>query len=148
MPLYQLFGFCVETDLALPGIRPISGSDQRRPVIHIVLGAPLNSWPIDSANASGRFIFSDTDADADLKVDFFVSDRLSRLVYGDGCLFLVSGDGKRVWGHWPTAMTLEDLCTYLLGPIFRLILRLHGHLALHAGAVVIDGKATLFVGPG
>jgi hypothetical protein len=67
--------------------------------------------------------------------------------YRDGTEFFLSRDGGSIWGTWPDALTLEDTATYLLGPIFNILLRLRGTLSLHGSAVRIGDVAAVFVGP-
>lgn len=66
--------------------------------------------------------------------------------YGDGARFAVRRDGSEVWADWPENYTLEDACTYLLGPIMGFVLRLRGIICLHASAVAVGGCAVVFVG--
>src|SRR5688500_2948259 len=61
----------------------------------------------------------------------------------DGTRFRIEDAGRRVTAQSPTP---EDLATYFLGPILAFIVRLRGSLALHAGAVAIDGEALLITG--
>jgi hypothetical protein len=44
-------------------------------------------------------------------------------------------------------LTLEDTATYLLGPIFGLVMRLQGVPCLHASAVAVEGRAVVLLGP-
>ena len=43
--------------------------------------------------------------------------------YGDGVQFAVERRGREVWADWPENYTLEDACTYLLGPVLGFVLR-------------------------
>ena len=47
---------------------------------------------------------------------------------------------------WPEALSLEDVATYILGPVFGLLLRLRGIPCLHASAVTFDGCVVAFAG--
>ena len=67
--------------------------------------------------------------------------------YGDGARFAVERRGHEVWADWPEDYTLEDACTYLMGPVMGFVLRLRGTLCLHASAVVIGARAIAVVGP-
>jgi hypothetical protein len=66
--------------------------------------------------------------------------------YGDHVRFAVERQGREVWGDWPESYTLEDACTYLLGPVLGFVLRLRGVTCLHASAVAVDGRAIALVG--
>jgi hypothetical protein len=46
---------------------------------------------------------------------------------------------------WNT--TFEDACTYLVGPIMALVLRVRGELALHASGVQVGRAALALIGP-
>jgi hypothetical protein len=67
--------------------------------------------------------------------------------YRDEVRFAVERRGREVWGDWPENYTLEDACTYLLGPVLGFVLRLRGMICLHASAVAVDEQAIALVGP-
>jgi hypothetical protein len=69
-----------------------------------------------------------------------------RLDYFDGTKFWLAREGTRVWANWPVNLTIEDTATYLLGPVFGLLLRLRGVTCLHASAVSLGDCAVAFVG--
>ena len=66
--------------------------------------------------------------------------------YRDEVRFAVERRGREVWGDWPENYTLEDACTYLLGPVLGFVLRLRGVTCLHASAVAVDGQAIALIG--
>lgn len=66
--------------------------------------------------------------------------------YGDGARFAVERRGREVWVNWPENHTLEDACTYLLGPVAGFVLRLRGVVCLHASAVAVGDHAIALVG--
>lgn len=68
------------------------------------------------------------------------------LFYGDGARFAVERAGREVWADWPENYALEDACTYLVGPVMGLVLRLRGTVCLHSSAVAIDGRAIALLG--
>lgn len=67
--------------------------------------------------------------------------------YTDGTEFLVSADGSSIWTAWQTSSSLDDMTTYLLGPVLGFVLRLRGTTCLHASVVVLPDGAVGFVGP-
>ncbi len=67
-------------------------------------------------------------------------------MYGDGTEFFVDAPGARVWGKYIAPMTLEDLATYLLGPVMGFVLRRRGITPLHASAVNLNGFAIAICG--
>lgn len=68
------------------------------------------------------------------------------LFYGDGVRFAVERRGREVWADWPENYTLEDACTYLLGPVMGFVLRLRGVTCLHASAVAAGEQAIALAG--
>jgi hypothetical protein len=66
--------------------------------------------------------------------------------YSDGVRFAVERHGRDVWSDWPENYTLEDACTYLLGPVIGFVLRLRGVTCLHASAVAVGEHAIALVG--
>jgi len=66
--------------------------------------------------------------------------------YSDGARFAVDRTGSEVYADWPENYTLEDACTYLLGPVIAFVLRLRGVICLHASAVIVDGRAIALFG--
>jgi hypothetical protein len=68
------------------------------------------------------------------------------LLYGDGARFAVERRGREIWADWPENYTLEDACTYLLGPVMGFVLRLRGVTCLHASAVAISEHAVGLAG--
>jgi len=67
--------------------------------------------------------------------------------YADGTEFVLDREATSIRAWWAEASTLEDTATYLLGPLLGFALRLRGVLALHASAVLIDGRAVALIGP-
>ena len=65
--------------------------------------------------------------------------------YADDCLLWVNARGSTVWVTYES--TLEDACTYLVGPVLSFVLRLRGDFALHASAVATPSGAIAFAGP-
>lgn len=72
--------------------------------------------------------------------------RYLRLEYFDGTQFWLERAGKEIWATWPESSTLEDACSYLVGPVLGILLRMRGVTCLHASAVALNGEALAFVG--
>lgn len=68
------------------------------------------------------------------------------LYYKDGARFAIDRHGREVWANWPENYTLEDACTYLVGPVMGFVLRLRGTVCLHASAAAVDDRAIALVG--
>jgi hypothetical protein len=71
----------------------------------------------------------------------------SRIDYADGAQFWINRDASELWAAWPENLAIEDVASYLLGPIFGLMLRLRGTACLHASAVAFGDSTAAFVGP-
>lgn len=70
-----------------------------------------------------------------------------RLRFNDGTEFFFDRLGTQIWTTWPEPLTLEDTATYLLGPVFSIVLRLRGTISLHASVIRIGDVAIALVGP-
>ena len=66
--------------------------------------------------------------------------------YYDGTQFWLERKGREIWAVWPETSTIEDATSYLLGPVFGLLLRLRGVTCLHASAIELEGFSVIFVG--
>jgi len=66
--------------------------------------------------------------------------------FSDGTEFFIAPSGDHIWATWHPPYTVEDMATYLLGPILGYVLRLRQTVALHASSVAIDERAIAFVG--
>jgi len=91
---------------------------------------------------------SEADATDPLRVSNVWVDRSDEglaFVYTDGCRFWIDRRGATIWMTFDT--TLEDACTYLVGPILSSALRLRGDYSLHASAVRFARGAVAFAGP-
>jgi hypothetical protein len=71
---------------------------------------------------------------------------LFHLVYFDGMQFWMDRHGTKLWASWPSHSSVEEAATYILGPVFGLLLRFRGVTCLHASAVAIGESAIAFVG--
>jgi hypothetical protein len=69
-----------------------------------------------------------------------------RINFIDGTEFWLDRGLATLWAHWPERCSLQDTLSYLLGPVFGLLLRLRGVICLHASAVSIDDRCAVFVG--
>ncbi len=61
--------------------------------------------------------------------------------------FLINREGNKVQVATTKSIPFQDILTYFLGPVIGCILRLRKVTCLHAGVVVVDGKALAIIGP-
>ena len=76
----------------------------------------------------------------------FGSDEFFELAYGDGARFLMDGAATRLLATGPPPLSVDDLATYLRGPVMGFALRRRRITALHAGAAYLGAHAVLFCG--
>jgi hypothetical protein len=95
---------------------------------------------------AGRIRFESPADGGEARLVLLESDGEWLFRYSDGTRFVVARDGRRVWGTWDDALTLEDACAYLLGPVLAFVLRLQGRLSLHAAVFEADGGAVALAG--
>jgi hypothetical protein len=81
-----------------------------------------------------------------LRVARIKNQRCVGFFYLDGAQFAVNYEGNAIWAEWPEGYTLEDACTYLMGPVLAFALRLRGTTCLHASAIAFGDQSILLLG--
>lgn len=143
---HRLYGLLVETERSLPGLAAVHAEGEAD--VRVWMGrVPPEVFPPRAPEEPWYVSPRRTAADEPTVVVHRLEGGAFRLRYADGCEYHVNADGTRVACTWPANFTVEDAATYLLGPVFGLLLRLRGVTALHASAVAIDGAAVALVGP-
>jgi len=102
--------------------------------------------PADSEDLTYTSAYTDESDNPALRIWRTADRAFFHLAYYDGVQFWLEREGKSLWTLWPEACTLEDTASYLLGPVFGLLLRLRGVTCLHASAVSIENHCITFVG--
>jgi hypothetical protein len=142
---YAVYGLRLAANLTLPGLPPRLDSE----VYDVRIW--LKDWATfpTTFSAPVEFFFTssqDTAPDqSHLRVGVLPGDHFG-FFYSDEVRFVVERQGREVWGDWPENYTLEDACTYLLGPVLGFVLRLRGVTCLHASAVAVNQQAIALVG--
>lgn len=142
---HVVYGLGLATDIAIPGLRVLSGPAQ--PDVRIRLQNRSALSPLVSLRET-QYPIPDIAADLppNLRAGLLPSGEYFGFFYSDGAKFAVERKGREVWADWPENYTLEDACTYLLGPVMGYVMRLRGITSLHASAVVVGDFAVAFVG--
>jgi hypothetical protein len=145
---YRAYGLNIASDSSVPGlgaqVQPISNPDV---TLHIDEQPAWVSQALRLPSECTHQQPAEPDtADPAFLVNSLGDREFFELVYGDGTQFVVDGAGTRVWGAWKTPLVLEDLVTYLLGPVMGFVLRRRGVTPLHASAVNVGGHAVVLSG--
>jgi hypothetical protein len=145
---YRAYGVTLSSDSLLPGL-PKEHSRFEQPDIVLDLG-PRPAWVLDATRLPSRIEHPKPGAprgdDSGFMLASFGAAEFFQLTYADGTQFVIDAPTKRIWGACPPPLTLEDLTTYLSGPILGFVLRRRGVLSLHASAVCISGRAVVLCG--
>jgi hypothetical protein len=138
------FGFRWLSDVCLPDL-PTSNYGGP-PDIQLI----STSWPsIDENDDAQLWYGSPARGEGSWRKVFRLSDGEFFLIrYNDGTDFLIDRTGSRVWCRWKSGRTIQDITTYLYGPVVGFLLRVKGVVCLHASVANIDNCAVAFVGPG
>ena len=143
---HVVYGLRVAANMALPGL-PV-----RLDLDAFDVRIQLKDWTtfpttfpesVQILNTSSDDI---ADGQPNLRVGLLPGGDYFAFFYSDGVRFAVDRHGRDVWGDWPENYTLEDACTYLLGPVIGFVLRLLGVTCLHASAVGVGEHAIALVG--
>jgi hypothetical protein len=144
---HSLYGLLLSSNFPIPGLPILSGS--RSPEIKVyfkhasTLQPSIFSEPVN-------FFYSSPNLNDDSQPVARVGrlgDRFFVFFYSDGARFAVRCDGREIWADGPENYALEDLATYLVGPVMGFVLRLFRTLPLHGCAVAVQSKAIALIGP-
>lgn len=145
---YSIFGLLLSSNLSLPGLAPVNSSTCV-PDVKLHLGiSPCTNRTIPQGNEELAYESSylNETGEAVLRIWRIVPGRHLRLSYCDGTQFWVDREGANLWALWPDTSSLENTASYLLGPVFGVLLRLRGMICLHASAVTFKDCSVAFVG--
>ena len=142
---HVVYGLRLAANIALPGLSPSFDSQVRDVEIWLKDWTTFPSTfpePLENFYPS----FHDTDVQPNLRVGVLPGEQHFGFFYADGTRFAVDRRGSKMWVDWSEKCTLEDACTYLLGPVMGFVLRLRGTVCLHASAVALGDHAIALVG--
>jgi hypothetical protein len=145
---HTAFGLRIRCNLSIPGLPSVDDPDSDAD-LKILLGLSPYSHgenPDGTEKLAYESSYTDESGTPTLRIWRSADGLYLRLAYYDGTQFWLERQGKEIWAVWPEASSLEDACSYLLGPVFGILLRVRGVTCLHASAVVLSGRAVAFVG--
>ena len=142
-----IYGLGVVANKTIPGVPSSSiGPDDLR-----ISFGPLPSWlaELKPTEIKTSFVadYKDEAGEPVLRVFSLVDGKYFRFSYADKTEFAIDRAGTEIWASWPTSLSLEDTCTYLLGPIMGFVMLLRGVVCLHASAIAIGNQAIALLGP-
>jgi hypothetical protein len=145
---YTVFGLILRCNTLIPGLTPLESSLDSADVT-VLLGESPKTKNKDSDGAEEliyKSSYTDDQNNPCLRIWNRADGVFLHLVYYDGIEFWLERKGKAVWSVWPDKTTIDDVVSYLLGPVLGLLLRLRGVTCLHASAVAVENTSLVFVG--
>jgi hypothetical protein len=144
---HVVYGLRIASDLVLPGLVVCNESDSVNLQVHL---QEHEKFAAKFGTTLSHVFYSSPDTDGEsksiLQVGTLVDGRYIGFFYRDGARFAIEHRGREIWAGWPENYTLEDACTYLVGPVLAFVLRLQGVTCLHASAIALDGRAIVLFG--
>ena len=146
--LYQACGLSIASDAPIPGLRRRGWSDppaSDSPELTIAMRGAIE---LDASVGETSLWWVSPEIDGRGKPEMKVeaNERGYRLTYNDDVTFLIDRAGGRISAHWRPSRSDADAASHLAGSVLAFALRLRGSVPLHASAVVVDGRALLFIG--
>jgi hypothetical protein len=145
---YRIYGLDLSSDFPIPGLYEEHDGSNCAGLCVELSGEP--QWVRDALRLPSLILqsipASPETHDPAFVLTSFGEGQFFQLAYSDGACFVVDGAATHVWGTPGESQTMEDLSTYLLGPIMGFVLRRRGITALHASAFCVDGKAIVLTG--
>jgi hypothetical protein len=138
------YGLLIEANQAIPGLGPPSTAVADR------LEISLGDLPDVPGIGQGPAWYTSTETsefgEPSLQVWALSGGLFHRLLYADNTEFIVNAAGTRIWARWPGCLSVDDMATYLLGPVMGFVLLLRGVVCLHASAVAVTDSAVAIAG--
>jgi hypothetical protein len=145
---YTVFGLTLRCNTLILGLTPLESLPDSSEV-SVLLGESPKAKNKDLDGVE-ELIYTSAYTDAknnpNLQIWNSADGAFLHLVYSDGIEFWLERKGKAVWSVWPDRIALDDVVSYLLGPVFAILLRLRGVTCLHASAVAVGDSSLVFVG--
>lgn len=146
---YIAYGLFLQSDIELPGLRQAVSKTSSNRVFLTTKQKP--AWVLGAASLPSEVIHSipaePECSDPVFLVQKYGDEGFYALSYGDGAKFFVDSAGSELWGECPPPLTVEDLATYLVGPVLGFVLRRRGVTSLHASALSFTDMAVAISGP-
>ena len=145
---YRAYGIRCVTSLPIPGFcpEPLNGSP---PDLQCWINTE-SDWVSEARNLPSRLRYSENHADGAVPggctLTSFGSDEFFELAYGDGARFVIDSDAERLSASGPPTLSIEDLATYLRGPVMGFVLRRRRATPLHSAAACLGDHGIVLCG--
>ena len=143
--MYSAFGLSLAANWPIPGLIPQPMPSQ--PDIRVWLHERMPD-PDVAGIEDVYYVSNDAEHGVPALQVWQAADGLYfRLRYADDTEFVIERTGREVRAVVPAASTLEDMATYVLGPIIGFAMRLRGVTCLHASVIAVGDHAIALAGP-
>lgn len=147
--LYSVFGLRLRANQLIPGLICLAEPSGTETDLEVYVGLkPPEASETRKAREQIWYVSSFLDAGGEPVLTIWESGKGTyfRFQYTDGTEFVIDRRGGRIWATWSAAGTVEDMATYLLGPVLGFVLRLRYVTCLHASAVAVGNQAIALLG--
>ena len=144
---YSMYGLTVCSNQAIQGL--IASTTAHQPDLRIWLDLKPSWLNLTSQEGQTWYVSAAPEENGEtiLIIRRMKDGEYFHLRYADGTEFVVDRRGTEVWATWPDSLTVDDMATYLLGPVMGFVLLLRGTICLHASAIAVGNQAIALVGP-
>jgi hypothetical protein len=146
---YRAYGLRCASDTPIPGLWP-EPLNITPPDLRCWINSKQLDWVSEARTIPSRLYDTrsliDGASPSGCTLTSFGSDEFFELAYGDGARFLIDGAATRLSATGPPPLSVDDLATYLRGPVMGFALRRRRITALHSGAAYLGAHAVLFCG--
>jgi len=148
---YRAYGLRCVSNLAIPGFWPEPPDRQPTDLdLRCWINTKQPDWACEARTLPSRLCYPEsaveTAATSGCTLTSFGSDEFFELAYGDGARFVFDSAGTRLSAIGPPPLSMDDLATYLRGPVMGFVLRRRGLTSLHAAAACVGEHGILFCG--
>ena len=149
---YLAYGLRITSGRSIPGLYPIEPMDAIQSglaSISVRFDADEAQSPDDNRAEESLWYVSDIpDASGNPALKIWKEKRTGeyRVRYSHGLTFYLDEGVNDIRVRCEPPSPLQDIATFLLGPVLGLVLRLRGVTCLHASAVAFEGRAIAFMG--
>jgi hypothetical protein len=145
---HTVFSLNIRSNVPIPGLPCL---DESFEAVDVEIHLGTSPYYVSQTSAAAEELayvssYTNESGNAGLRIWKSPDGLYLRLEYYDGTQFWLERAGKEIWAIWPKESTLEDACSYFLGPVLGLLLRLRGITCLHASAVALEDCSVVFVG--